>query len=94
MYPATHWGLDKNLVMGEFWAVTTDSVNGADLYTNLYTSGYNGAWAWNYDDQRRQRRQPVDSLAGHEDADAEPLQRADGDARTPAPERVDRARAS
>ena len=46
--PASHWGLDKNLVMGEFWAVTTDGVNGADLYTNLYTSGYNGAWAWNY----------------------------------------------
>jgi len=47
--PASHWSLDKNLVMGEFWAVTTDGVNGADLYTNLYTNGYNGAWAWNYE---------------------------------------------
>ena len=49
MYPASHWGLDKNLVMGEFWAVTTDGVNGADLYTTLYNTGYNGAWAWNYE---------------------------------------------
>ena len=47
--PASHWGLDKNLVMGEFWAVTTDGVNGADLYTTLYNNGYNGAWAWNYE---------------------------------------------
>ena len=49
MYPASHWALDKNLVMGEFWAVTTDGVNGADLYTGLYNTGYNGAWAWNYE---------------------------------------------
>ena len=49
MNPASHWGLDKNLVMGEFWAVTTDGVNGADLYTTLYNTGYNGAWAWNYE---------------------------------------------
>jgi len=49
MFPASHWALDKNLVMGEFWAVTTDGVNGADLYTTLYDTGYNGAWAWNYE---------------------------------------------
>jgi hypothetical protein len=49
MFPASHWALDKNLVMGEFWAVTTDGVNGADLYTTLYSTGYNGAWAWNYE---------------------------------------------
>ena len=47
-HPASNWKLDKNLVMGEFWAVTTDGVNGSDLYTNLYSNGYNGAWAWNY----------------------------------------------
>jgi Cellulase (glycosyl hydrolase family 5) len=49
MYPASHWALDKNLVMGEFWAITTDGVNGADTYTSLYNNGYNGAWAWNYE---------------------------------------------
>ena len=48
-HPASNWKLDKNVVMGEFWAVTTDGVNGSDLYTNLYTNGYNGAWAWNYE---------------------------------------------
>jgi hypothetical protein len=47
---ATHWGLDKKLVIGEFYARLTDSVNAADLYTNLYTGGYNGAWAWQYVD--------------------------------------------
>jgi hypothetical protein len=47
--PASHWGLDKNVVMGEFWAITTDGVNGSDVYTSLYNNGYNGAWAWNYD---------------------------------------------
>ena len=47
---ATHWGLDKKLVMGEFWAQATDGVASADLYTKLYGSGYNGAWAWQYND--------------------------------------------
>jgi hypothetical protein len=52
---ASHWGLDKNLVMGEFYAATTatstsNSTNVAkdDIYTYLYTNGYNGAWAWSY----------------------------------------------
>jgi hypothetical protein len=49
MRPASYWGLDKKLVMGEFAAQTTDGVNQNDLYTNLYTNGYNGAWAWSYD---------------------------------------------
>ncbi|HSY41449.1 MAG TPA: cellulase family glycosylhydrolase, partial [Polyangia bacterium] len=48
-HPASNWKLDKSLVMGEFWAVTTDGVNGSDLYTTLYSNGYNGAWAWNYE---------------------------------------------
>jgi cellulase (glycosyl hydrolase family 5) len=46
--PASHWGLDKNVVIGEFYAITTDGVNGSDTYTSLYNNGYNGAWAWNY----------------------------------------------
>ena len=49
-HPATYWGLDKKLVMGEFFATTTDGVQTNDLYTNLYNSGYNGAWAWQYND--------------------------------------------
>ena len=80
MYPASHWALDKNLVMGEFWAVTTDGVNGADLYTHALRQRLQRRLGLELRDQRRQRRQPDDRLAGHEDADAEPLQRADGDA--------------
>jgi hypothetical protein len=49
-HPATYWGLDKKLVIGEFYAVTTDGVATNDLYTNLYNNGYNGAWAWQYND--------------------------------------------
>jgi len=47
---ATHWGLDKKLVIGEFYARMTDNVATANVYTNLYSSGYNGAWAWQYVD--------------------------------------------
>ncbi len=35
--------------MGEFYAISTDGVNGPDTYTSLYNNGYNGAWAWNYE---------------------------------------------
>jgi hypothetical protein len=47
-HSASSWKLDKKVVMGEFAAQTTDGVNVNDLYTNLYTSGYNGGWAWSY----------------------------------------------
>jgi hypothetical protein len=48
MHPASYWGLDKKLVMGEFYAAATDGVAGDDTYTYLYSNGYNGAWAWAY----------------------------------------------
>ena len=48
-YPASHWALDKKLVMGEFAAAATDGVAQNDLFTKIYTTGYNGAWAWSYD---------------------------------------------
>jgi Cellulase (glycosyl hydrolase family 5) len=48
-HPASYWNLDKKLVMGEFAAQATDGVAQNDLYTNLYTNGYDGAWAWSYD---------------------------------------------
>ena len=77
-HPASNWKLDKNVVMGEFYAITTDGVNGSDTYTSLYNNGYNGAWSWNYttnDDRRHD-----DRLADDEDPDAEPLHGPDGDA--------------
>ena len=49
MHPASYWKLDKKLVMGEFAAQATEGVAQNDLYTNIYNSGYNGAWAWSYD---------------------------------------------
>ena len=48
-YPASHWALDKKLVMGEFAAAATDGVALNDLFTKIYSTGYNGAWAWSYD---------------------------------------------
>lgn len=47
--PASHWNLDKPVVMGEFFASPTDGVSQDDLYTSLFATGYNGAWAWAYD---------------------------------------------
>jgi hypothetical protein len=49
-YPASHWALDKKLVMGEFAAVDTDGVAKDDLFTHLYDTGYDGGWAWAYDE--------------------------------------------
>ena len=49
MHNAAYWKLDKKLVMGEFAAHATEGVAQNDLYTNIYNSGYNGAWAWSYD---------------------------------------------
>ncbi|MDP9036713.1 MAG: cellulase family glycosylhydrolase [Myxococcota bacterium] len=49
LHPASYWGLDKKLVMGEFFAAATDGVAQNDTYTYLYANGYNGAWAWSYD---------------------------------------------
>jgi hypothetical protein len=48
LHPASYWGMDKKLVMGEFSAAATDGVAQNDLYTYLYTNGYNGGWAWDY----------------------------------------------
>jgi len=48
-HPASYWGLDKKLVMGEFAAAATDGTALADLYTKIYSTGYSGAWAWSYD---------------------------------------------
>jgi hypothetical protein len=53
VYPASHWGLDKPIMIGEFWDVdspgaSNSTIKGADLYTKLYDNGYQGAWAWQY----------------------------------------------
>lgn len=48
-HPASYWKLDKKLVIGEFFAATTDGVAKDNTYTYLFNNGYNGGWAWSYD---------------------------------------------
>jgi hypothetical protein len=48
-HKASYWGLDKDIVMGEFYALATDGTAANDTYTTLYSNGYNGAWAWQYE---------------------------------------------
>jgi hypothetical protein len=45
-HDASYWKLDKKLVMGEFAAAATDGVAQNDLYTKLYSSGYDADWPW------------------------------------------------
>ncbi|HEY3256059.1 MAG TPA: cellulase family glycosylhydrolase, partial [Polyangiaceae bacterium] len=47
-HPASYWGLDKKLVMGEFSPIDTDGTAGKDLGKYLYENGYSGAWSWSY----------------------------------------------
>ena len=49
LYPASHWNLDKPVVMGEFYAIATDGVAGDSTYTTIFSNGYAGAWAWQYE---------------------------------------------
>ena len=48
LHPVSYWGLDKKVVVGEFWTDTTDGVAASALYTTLYSNDYSGAWAWQY----------------------------------------------
>jgi hypothetical protein len=47
-HDASTWQLDKNIVMGEFYALATGSVAADAIYTTIFNNGYNGAWAWEY----------------------------------------------
>ena len=51
VHPAAYWALGDNkpIVIGEFYAIDTNGVAAADLYTNLYDGGYGGAWARQYE---------------------------------------------
>jgi hypothetical protein len=50
--PAAHWGLDKKLVMGEFYPDDTDGVAAKDLGKYLYENGYSGSWYWSTTDRK------------------------------------------
>jgi hypothetical protein len=47
-HPASYWRLDKPIVIGEFYAIDTNGIQAANLFTTLYDNGYAGAWAWQY----------------------------------------------
>jgi Cellulase (glycosyl hydrolase family 5) len=47
-HPVSYWNVDKAVQIGEFWATATNNVPADSLYTNLFDSGYKGAWAWQY----------------------------------------------
>jgi hypothetical protein len=47
-HPHDYWQLDKPIQIGEFWAIDTNGVAAANLFTALFDGGYSGAWAWQY----------------------------------------------
>jgi hypothetical protein len=48
VHPASSFGFDKPMVIGEFYALPQDGVAAADTYTTMHSNGYAGAWAWQY----------------------------------------------
>jgi hypothetical protein len=48
VHPRDYWQLDKPIQIGEFWAIDTNGVPAANLFTALFDGGYSGAWAWQY----------------------------------------------
>ena len=70
-YPASHWALDKKLVDGDLPAAATDGTAPNDLYTKIFSNRPR----WRVGMVLRFRL----ALAGHADADAEPLHGADRD---------------
>ncbi len=80
-HTAASWNLPdtKPIVIGEFYALATDGVAADDTYTTLYSQGYGGAWAWQYesnDPKKLQQRRPEHEVAGHADPDGESLRGA------------------
>lgn len=61
-YDASHWNLNKLIVVGEFAMSNTDGVPKGDLFKNLYLNGYAGALPWSWTDNAFSAQ--VDMLAG------------------------------
>lgn len=56
-HPASHWGLDKPIVIGEFYANETldllgDPVIPSQLCKRLVDNGYAGGWSWQWNEYR------------------------------------------
>lgn len=50
VYPASHWGLTKPIVVAEFYMQATDGLADQSLYPWLYLNGYAGAMVWSWTD--------------------------------------------
>jgi hypothetical protein len=75
--PRTHWGLpEKKLVIGEFSIDGSSPASGDDSYTNLFTNGYDGAWAWAYtaDNKWPSMQKPLSNLYAAQKATIEACQ--------------------
>jgi len=56
-HPANHWGLDKPIVIGEFYVnapldVLGDKVASDQLCLRLENNGYAGGWSWQWNEYR------------------------------------------
>lgn len=56
-HPASHWGLDKPLVIGEFYVdrpldVLSDNVDPVQMCQRLIDNGYAGGWSWQWNEFR------------------------------------------
>ena len=53
-HPASYWGMDRPIVIGEF------QEDGPDRYEYAWQNGYSGAWAWSQNYDRTADRYQVD----------------------------------
>jgi hypothetical protein len=55
-HPASYWGLDKPLVIAEFWADCEycGDLPAQSIYSHLYDNGYAGALSWSWTDRNNQ----------------------------------------
>ena len=60
---ASHWELDKPIVVAEFWPTDQRGVAAEDLYTTLYDRGYAGALAWSWSDNSEPWQPALDNMA-------------------------------
>lgn len=70
-FPVSYWGLDKKVVIGEFYAADTDFVAKDQTCQRIFDNGYAGAWAWAYgsDQPWPSMQTPMQNLyAAHADA--------------------------
>ncbi|MCA0444612.1 MAG: discoidin domain-containing protein [Bacteroidetes bacterium] len=61
-HPKSAWGLDKPLVVAEFYIEDSHGKTWQGLYRNLIENGYAGAWSWAWDIATQNARTKVSML--------------------------------